>query len=134
MAGDEVLDRVVTVDAGRILQVGAGGILMPLAEAHQGLVRPGIAIVDRNFDDSCLQRRVGAIGRNLKLLKFGEHVVWLNPIRVELDLERGIRRTNLGNAINLGIAHGVGNRDALEEGIERHCLVDLDEDVLVAAI
>ena len=66
-------------------------------------------------------------------LQLGQHVVGLDHVRIELDLEGGVGRADLGDALDLRVAHRVGDRQALEEGLERHLLVDLDEDVLVAA-
>ena len=62
-----------------------------------------------------------------------QHVVGRDHVGIELDLERGVGRADLGDALDLAVAHRVGHRQALEEGLERHLLVDLDEDVLVAA-
>ena len=39
---DKVLLRVVAVDAGRVLEVGRVRVLVAVAEAHQGLVGPGV--------------------------------------------------------------------------------------------
>jgi hypothetical protein len=41
---DERIDAIEMVDAGRIFEVGAIGILMALAEAHQRLMGPGIVV------------------------------------------------------------------------------------------
>ncbi len=80
-----------------------------------------------------LMRRLGLLGRGLEPLQLGEHVVGRDHVGIELDLERGVGRADLGDALDLRVADGVGHRQALEEGLERHLLVDLDEDVLVAA-
>ena len=66
-------------------------------------------------------------------LQLGEHVVGLDQVRIELDLEGGVGRADLGDALDLGVAHRIGDGQALEESLERHGLVHLDEDVLVAA-
>ena len=108
-------------------------VLVTFAEAHQGLMRPGILVIDRDLDDPRVQDGIGAFRGRLEPFQFGEHVVGTNAVRIELDLERGIGRTDLGHAVNAGLAHGIGHRQADEEGFERHGLVDLDEDVLVAA-
>src|SRR5918998_5494834 len=48
---DEVLLRVVAVYAGRVLQVGGVRVLMPIAEAHEGLVGPRVVYHDRHVHD-----------------------------------------------------------------------------------
>ena len=51
MRFDEGLDAVKAVDPGGVVEIGAGGVLMPLAKPHQRLMRPRIAVIDRNLDD-----------------------------------------------------------------------------------
>src|SRR5215207_729799 len=51
----EFLLRVVAVYAGRVLEVGGVRVLVPIAEAHQGLVGPGVLHHDRHVDDAGLQ-------------------------------------------------------------------------------
>ena len=48
---DERVDPVKIVDACCVFEIGAVGILMALAEAHQRLVRPGIVVKHRDLDD-----------------------------------------------------------------------------------
>ncbi|MEY9717178.1 hypothetical protein ABIF03_009320 [Bradyrhizobium elkanii] len=66
-------------------------------------------------------------------LQLGEQIVRLDPIRIELDLIGRVRRANLGDALDSGVAHRIGDEQALEKGLERHCLADLGENVLIAA-
>ena len=49
---NEIRDAAIAVDARGVLEVGPARVLVPLAKAHQRLVRPGIVVVDRNLDDA----------------------------------------------------------------------------------
>ena len=129
----EAVDAVEVVDARGVFDVGALRVLVALAEAHQGLVGPGIVVEDRDLDDAGLQHRIRLVRALLQPLQLGQHVVRADLVRIELDLERGVGRADLGDALDLGVAHGVGHGEALEEGLQRHLLAHLDEDVLVAA-
>ena len=64
----EVLLRVVAVYAGRVLEVGRVGVLVPIAEAHQGLVGPGVLHHDRHVDDAGLQLEVPDVAHLLVYL------------------------------------------------------------------
>ena len=109
--------------------------LMPVAEAHQRLVRPGIVVEDGNLDDA---------GRELGSARAGlaprapcisaMQIVGLDHVGIELDLKRGVGRADLGDAVDARGAHRLGDGQALEERLERHLLVAFDEDVLVAAV
>ena len=46
---------------------------------------------------------------------------------IEPDLQRRVGRTNFGDPLDATLAHSVGHRQRVEEGVERHFLVDLDE-------
>ena len=52
---DKVFLRVETVYARRVLEVGGVRVLVPVAEAHQGLVGPGVLHHDRHVNDSGLE-------------------------------------------------------------------------------
>ena len=67
------------------------------------------------------------------LLQLGEHVIGLDQIRIELHLIGGVSRADLGHALDLGVAHRIGDEEALEESLERHGFIHLGEDVLIAA-
>ena len=110
----------------------AFGILVPLAEAHQRLVRPRVLVEDRDLDDAGADHRLGLRGRALDRLDLAQHVVGPDDVRVELDLERGVGRADLGDALDLAVADRVGHRQALEESLQRHALVAFDEQMLVA--
>ena len=132
MGGDEVVDRRVVVDPRGIFEIGGLRVLVPLAKTHQRLVRPGILIEHRDFDDPCSDHRIGPAGRTFNGLHFAQDIVGSDDVGIELDLERGVGRANLGHAFDLAVAHGVGHREALEKGLQRHALVAFDEEMLVA--
>ena len=130
----ETLDAVEMVDGRGIFDVGLIGRLVPIAEAHQRLTRPGIIVEHRNFDDAGRQMRHTRARLRFDCLQLGEQVVGLDHVWIKFDLEGGVGRANLGHAANLRLSHGLGDGKALEEGLERHFLVAFDEDVLVASI
>ena len=51
MGGHEIIDRGEIIDAGGVVEIGPARILVPFAEAHQRLVRPGIVVEYRDLDD-----------------------------------------------------------------------------------
>ena len=120
MRGDEIVDRSVIVDPRRVFEIGRFGILVALAKAHQCLMRPRILVVGRNFDDARADHRLRLRRRILDRLHFAQHVVRLDDIRIELDLERRVGRADLGDALDLAVADRLGHRQALEEGLQRH--------------
>ncbi len=75
----------------------------------------------------------GFFCRLLDPLDLGQHVLGRDHIGVKFDLARRIGGANLGNALDSAVAYGVGDRQASEEGFKRHCFVDFNEDVLIAA-
>ncbi len=72
-------------------------------------------------------------GRRIQPLQLGEHVIGLDQVRIELHLIGGVGRADLGDALDLGVAHRIGDEQALEESLERHGFIHFGEDVLVAA-
>ena len=86
------------------------GLLMTLAKAHQRLVRPGIVVEDRDLDDARLHDGGGPRSLRLQPLHFRRKVVRCNAVGIELDLERGVGRADLGHACNSTFANGVGDR------------------------
>ena len=133
MGGDELLDAGLVVDPGGVVEIGGARVLVAVAKPHQRLVRPGVVVVDRELEDPRLDHRGRLRRRGLEPLQLGQHVVRLDPVGIELDLEGGVGRADLGDPVDPALAHRVGDRERLEEGLQRHALVDLDEDVLVAA-
>ena len=133
MRGNEVVDRFVAVDARTVFQIGAVGILMALAKAHQRLVRPWIVVQHGYLNDPRRQFQIGATKFGLDLLQLAEHLVGMNNIRIEPHQIRRVRRTDFRHTRNAARLQLGADRHALEEGFKRHFLVDLGEDVLIAA-
>jgi hypothetical protein len=134
MGLDETVDAAEVVYTGRVFDIRALGILMPLPEPHERLPRPRIVVKDRNLYDPRLQHGITLLRATLQLLQLGEEIISLDGIGIELDLERSIGGADLRNALDPGLAHRVCHGEALEEGFERHLLIHFDEDVLVTAI
>lgn len=130
---DEGVDALEAVDPGGVLEIGPVWILMTLAEAHQGLVRPGIIVKHGNLDDPRLDHRLRFLRCGIQPLQLGEEIVGLDLVGIELDLIGRVCRADLGDALDLRVAHRIGDEEALEKGLERHRFADLGEDVLVAA-
>jgi len=130
---DEGVDAVEMVDARGVFQVGAFGVLMALAKAHQGLVGPGIVVKHGDLDDPRRDHRLGLLGPRVQQLQFGQQVIGLDHVGIELHLIGGVGRADLGNTLDPGVAYRMGDEQALEEGLERHRFVHFGEDVLVAA-
>ena len=130
---DKRVDAVDIVDARGVFEIGAVGILVALAEAHQRLVGPGIIVEHGDLDDPRLDDRLGLARGGIEQFQLGQHVIGLDQVRIELHLIRRIGRADLGDALDLGVTHRVGDEEALEERLERHGFVHLGEDVLVAA-
>ncbi len=130
---DERIDPVEIVDACRVFEVGAVGMLMALAKAHQRLVRPGIVVKHGDLDDPRRDYRFGLLGCRVQPLQLGEHVIGLDQVGIELHLIGGVGRADLGHALDLGIAHRIGDEEAFEESLERHGVIHFGEDVLIAA-
>ena len=74
MRVDKIGDRVIAIDPRRIIQIGSVGVLVALAKTHQGLVRPGILIINRDFDDAGDEAFPGMLGRAFQRLQLGHHV------------------------------------------------------------
>ena len=106
---------------------------MALAKPHQRLVRPRIVVEHGNLDDARRQFQIGAANRGLNLLERAEHFVGMNDVRIEPHQIGGVRWANLRHARDAPLLQFGADRHALEEGFERHFLIDLGEDVLVAA-
>lgn len=130
---DERVDPIEMVDARRVFEVGAVGILMALAEAHQRLVGPGIVVKHRDLDDPGRDDRFGLSGRRIQPLQLSEHVVGLDHIGIELHLIGRVGRADLGDTLDPGVAHRIGDEEALEKSLERHGFIYFGEDVLIAA-
>jgi hypothetical protein len=130
---DELLHGAVVVHARGVLEVGRLGVLVPLAEAHEGLARPGVVVEDRDLDDARVELELGLADHGLERLEHAQEVVRLHHLGPEADLVRGVRRADLGDARDREPLHGARDRHALEERLERHLLAELDEDVLVPA-
>jgi hypothetical protein len=96
-------------------------------------MRPGIVVEDRDFDDAGLQCVLALACGLLDGLELAQHVVGFDDVRVILDLKGRIGGADFGYALDLGLAHGSGNRERFEKRVERHGFVALDEDVLVTA-
>ena len=73
-------------------------VLVALAEAHQRLGGPRVAEEDRDLDDPRPDLRLGLVGGGLDPLQLGEHVVRGDHVGIELDLEGGVGRADLGDA------------------------------------
>ena len=84
---DEALCAVKAVDARRVVQICAARILMPLAKAHQGLVGPGILIVDRDLDDPGRHLFFGIFGLVFKFLNTAHHLFGRDHVRIKAHLE-----------------------------------------------
>ena len=121
---DEAVDAVEIVDARRIFDVGRLRILMALAEAHQRLMRPGIVVIDRDLDDARLDDGLGlrrprfssafsSASMSAGLITSGSNLIWNEALAGQISVTPLILR----------VAHRVGDRQALEEGLERHLLV-----------
>ena len=130
---DEGRDVFVAVDASRVFDVGRVRVLVAFPEPHQRFMRPGVLVVDRNFNDPCVELGFRAFRLLLHLLQHSQKFVGVDHVGVELDLERGVRRTDLGHPVDLGVADRVGDGERDEEGLKRHRFVDFDEYVLVPA-
>lgn len=105
---------------------------MTVAEAHQGLVGPGIVVQHRHFDDTRLDAARGdrlgfQAAHGLQQRLRGQ------PVGVEANLERGVGQAYVEHPGQLQCLDGAGDRHAAEEGFQRHGLGDLGEQVLVAA-
>ena len=133
MGGDEVVYRRIPVGPGGELDIGRLRILMALAKPHERLVGPRIAIIDGNLDDARIERRLGPVRNVLQAAEFGQQVVGTDDVGIELDLERGICRADLGDTRNLRIPDRVGHGQRLEEGLQGHFFADLDKDMFVPA-
>ncbi len=132
MGLDQRLDAGIAVDARGVGQVGAAGLLVTLAKAHQNLAGPRVVVVNRNLDQARLVRGCGA-GRGLDRLDLGQQVIGLDAVWIEADLKRGVRRADLGDSGDTTFGDGPGHRKAVEERVQRHRLADLREHVFVAA-
>src|SRR3981081_4539520 len=132
MGGDERLGSIIAIDARGIIQISTARVLMPFANAHKRLMLPWVPTKNRNFDDACLEFSVAGVGRTFQALELLHKIVSGDYIRVELDLEGGIGRTDFGEAATTGVAHRVGDRQTLEEGLQGHLRADLDEDMFIA--
>lgn len=130
---DEGIDAIEPVDARGVFEISPIWILMPLAEAHQGLVRPGIVVEHGDFDDPRLDHRLGLLGPRIQSLQLGEEIVGLDLIWIELDLIGCIRWADLGHALDLGVPHRIGDEETFEECLQRHRFTDFGEDMLIAA-
>ncbi|MCY1293386.1 hypothetical protein D9M70_426450 [compost metagenome] len=123
----------MAVDARGVLDVGARRVLVALAKTHQRLVRPRIAIEDRDLDDARANDGLGPFRCTFDRLNFLQHIVRLDHVRIELDLERGVRRADLRDAADAAFPHALCHGQALEEGFERHLVAAFDEQMLVTS-
>ena len=80
MRVDEGLHRRKAVDACGVFQIGGCRVLVPLAKAHQRLVRPRVVVVDRDFDDARVQAEVGHVDAVLQLAQQGQQRVGRDAI------------------------------------------------------
>ena len=116
---DEVVDVVEVVDARRVFDVGRVRVLVALAEAHQRLVRPRVAVEDRDLDDARLERRSRARRRPRPRSRAAAPRMssGLDPVRVEPDLERGVGRADLDHAVGRPLAQRRHDGHRAEEGL-----------------
>ncbi len=131
MGGNEGVVAGEAVDAGRVFEVGHGRVLVAFTETHQRLVRPWILVEDRDFHDTGADDRVRLLRIALDGLDLAQDVVGRNDIGIELHLEGGVRRTDLGYTGDPAFADRRRHRQAFEESLERHAFVALDEQVFV---
>ena len=117
---NEPVDAVEIIDACRVFDIGTLGVLMALAEAHQRLVCPGIIVEHGDLDDQRRDHWLGLPGGRIQPFQLCEHVIGLDQVRIELDVVGGVGRADLGNALDLGVAHRIGDGEALEEALERY--------------
>ena len=117
-----------------VLEVGAVGLLVMVAEAHQHLARPGIVVVRGDVDDARLERRVGRVDRRSDLLELSEQRVRRDDVGIEAHEVRRIGRADLDHALDAAARELLADGERLEVGAEAHRLVDLAEDELVAAV
>jgi len=129
---DESVDIGQAVDPRRIFQVGAAGVLMAIAKAHQGFVGPGVVVEHRDFDDARVQ---GAFGHGLGFgaLHRVEQHMGRNAVRVEADLEGGVGQAHIQHTVQRQAFHGAGHGHAFEESLQGHAVADLGEQVFVGA-
>ena len=80
MRVDEGLHRRKAVDARGVFQIGGCRVLVPLAKAHQRLVRPRVVVVDRDFDDARVQAEIGHVDAVLQLSQQGQQRVGRDAI------------------------------------------------------
>lgn len=133
MRVDEGLHRRKAVDACGVFQIGGCRVLVPLAKAHQRLVRPRVVVVDRDFDDARVQAEVGC--RCCPPARAaGPAARRRDAIGVVAHLIGCVGRADLGHAVDRALAQRAGDGHALEEGFQRHVLADLGEDEFVAAM
>ena len=112
------------------------GILMALAKPHQRLMRPGIVVKHGDLDDARLERGMSAFAaaasdrlqlrqQSSGLITSGSNLIWNEAFAGQISV----------TPLNLAPSRTAFVTDKrLEEGLERHLLVALNEDVFIASI
>jgi hypothetical protein len=103
-----------------------------LAEPHQRLVRPRVLVIDRDFDDPRRRGWLGAPRLAFEPLQFGIMSSGLITSGLNLIWNEALAGQISVTPLMLRRARH-SSSTGLEEGVERHFLVDFDEDVLVAS-
>ena len=132
VGGDERVHVGQAIDACRVFQVCAAGVLVAVTKTHQGFVGPGVVIEHRDFDDA---RAQGAFGHGLGFgaLHGVEQRVRGDAVRVEANLEGCIGQAHIQYAFQRQALHGAGHRHALEKSLQGHAVADLGKQVFITA-
>lgn len=130
---DKLVHRLVTVYVRGVLDIGGSRLLMTLTEAYEYLVRPRVVVEHRNLDDTRIEFQLDAAHVTLEVLQQLHHVSWVYHVGVELYLVGRVCGADLRDARHFLLGERCGNRHALEEGLKRHLLRELDENVLVGS-
>ena len=131
---DELLLRLEAVDARDVLEVGALGRLVLVAEPHQHLARPGVVVVRGHVDHARREADALGVDRGLDLLQLASSLDGAIDVRVEAHEVARVGRADLDDPVDLAPPELLADRQRLEVGPERHPLGDLAEDELVAAV
>ncbi len=112
MGLDELLLRLEAVDARDVLEIGALGSLVMVAEAHQHLARPGIVVVGGHVDHARREADVLGVERGLDLLELGEQLARLDDVGVEPHEVAGVGRADLDDAVDVAPRRAPGRSRA----------------------
>jgi hypothetical protein len=66
---------------------------MPIAETHECFMSPRVSIEHWNLNDPSVDDGVRPFGARLDRLHFSKKIRRRDEVRVKLDLERSVRRT-----------------------------------------